>query len=130
MRAFDRDLIRGGHYGQRSYDRTQRPNTWPHRPTARVKILLANSEPPTHGPFRPRLLLSNLELITLETLSARIRPEDLDPLKGRFSGHPQHTGQPETDFRILDDGKIRRTWSGTRATTGIAQKVSDSMMRF
>ena len=97
---------------------------------ARVKILLANSEPPTHGPFRPRLLLSNLELITLETLSARIRPEDLDPLKGRFSGHPQHTGQPETDFRILDDGKIRRTWSGTRATTGIAQKVSDSMMRF
>ena len=91
---------------------------------------LANSEPSTHGPFRPRLLLSNLELITLETLSARIRPEDLDPLKGRFSGHPQHTGQPETDFRILDDGKIRRTWSGTRATTGIAQKVTDSVMRF
>jgi hypothetical protein len=71
---------------------------------AGVKKVLANSEPSTHGPFRPRLLLSNLELITLETLSARIRPEDLDPLKGRFSGHPQHTGQPETDFRILDDG--------------------------
>ena len=67
---------------------------------ARVKKVLANSEPSTHGPFRPRLLLSNLELITLETFSARIRPEDLDPLKGRFSGHPQHTGQPETDFRF------------------------------
>src|SRR5262249_56324937 len=30
MRAFDRDLIRGGHYG-----RTNRPNTWLHRPSLR-----------------------------------------------------------------------------------------------
>jgi hypothetical protein len=30
--------------------RTQRPNTWLHRPTCDVKISLANSEPSTHGP--------------------------------------------------------------------------------
>jgi hypothetical protein len=32
MRAFDRDLIRGGHYGQHVY-RANRPNTWLHRPS-------------------------------------------------------------------------------------------------
>jgi hypothetical protein len=50
MRAFDRDLIRGGHYGQRSSE--------PHlkavhmgAPTnaAYVKKVLANSEPSTQG---------------------------------------------------------------------------------
>ncbi len=31
-------------------NRANRPNTWLHRPTpANVKILLANSEPSTHG---------------------------------------------------------------------------------
>ena len=51
MRAFDRDLIRGGHYGQRHEYRTRRPNTWLLRPTPQVKILLANPEPSTHGAF-------------------------------------------------------------------------------
>jgi hypothetical protein len=50
MRGFDRDLIRGGHYGQRSCE--------PHlkaehmgAPTnaANVKKILANPEPSTHG---------------------------------------------------------------------------------
>jgi uncharacterized protein with beta-barrel porin domain len=46
MRSFDWDLIRGGHYGQRSCDRTQGPNTWLHRPRLQnVKKALANSEP-------------------------------------------------------------------------------------
>jgi hypothetical protein len=53
MRAFDRDLIRGGHYGQRSGE--------PHKqaehmaaPTnaANVKKVLANTEPSTHGTKR------------------------------------------------------------------------------
>src|SRR5450759_4014133 len=53
MRAYDRDLIRGGHYGQR-------PRV-PHlkaehmaAPTnaANVKKALANSEPSTHGTSR------------------------------------------------------------------------------
>ena len=30
-------------------NRTNRPNTWLHRPVCDVKILLANSEPSTHG---------------------------------------------------------------------------------
>ena len=53
MRAFGRDLIRGGHYGQRSCE--------PHlkaehlaAPTnaANVKKVLANPEPSTHGTYR------------------------------------------------------------------------------
>ena len=30
-------------------NRANRPNTWVHRPNLNVKILLANSEPSTHG---------------------------------------------------------------------------------
>jgi hypothetical protein len=33
-------------------NRANRPNTWLHRPTLQVKILLANPEPSTHGPSR------------------------------------------------------------------------------
>jgi hypothetical protein len=53
MRAFDRDLIRGGHYGQRSCEPHSKAEHMA-APTnaARVKILLANSEPSTHGPLR------------------------------------------------------------------------------
>jgi hypothetical protein len=32
--------------------RANRPNTWLHRPACDVKILLANSEPSTHGTKR------------------------------------------------------------------------------
>jgi hypothetical protein len=34
-------------------NRTNRPNTWLHRPTCDVKKVLANPEPSTHGTFRP-----------------------------------------------------------------------------
>jgi hypothetical protein len=51
MRAIDRDLIRGGHYGQRP--------CVPHlkaehmaAPTNDVKKVLANPEPSTHGTLR------------------------------------------------------------------------------
>src|SRR6516162_8517634 len=53
MRGFDRDLIRGGHYGQRSYEPHLKGRT--HGCTDQlcdVKILLANSEPSTHGTKR------------------------------------------------------------------------------
>jgi hypothetical protein len=33
-------------------NRTNRPNTWLHRPTCDVKKVLANSEPSTHGTKR------------------------------------------------------------------------------
>ena len=53
MRAFDRDLIRGGHYGQRSCEPHQQAEHMA-APTnaALVKKTLANSEPSTHGPKR------------------------------------------------------------------------------
>src|SRR5213592_4997436 len=53
MRAFDRDLIRGGHYGQRSCEPHSKAEHMA-APTnaAFVKKVLANSEPSTHGPKR------------------------------------------------------------------------------
>ena len=50
MRAFDRDLIRGGHYGQRSCEPHQQAEHMA-APTnaADVKKVLANPEPSTHG---------------------------------------------------------------------------------
>ena len=50
MRAFDRDLIRGGHYGQRSCEPHLKAEHMA-APTnaAHVKKVLANSEPSTHG---------------------------------------------------------------------------------
>ena len=55
MRAFDRDLIRGGHYGQRSCEPHAKAEHMA-APTnaAFVKKVLANSEPSTHGPKRTR----------------------------------------------------------------------------
>src|SRR5205807_5738282 len=50
MRGFDRDLIRGGHYGQRPLCAalTGRTHGCTDQP-ANVKKTLANSEPSTHG---------------------------------------------------------------------------------
>src|SRR6476469_7271661 len=53
MRAFDRDLIRAGHYGQRSCETAPTGRTHGCTDQRRaVKILLANSEPSTHGSSR------------------------------------------------------------------------------
>jgi hypothetical protein len=51
MRAFDRDLIRGGHYGQRpSVPRLKAEHmAAPTNAAANVKKALANSVPSTHG---------------------------------------------------------------------------------
>ena len=55
MRGFDRDLIRGGHYGQRSCEPHLKAEHMA-APTnaANVKKALANSEPSTHGTLLPR----------------------------------------------------------------------------
>ena len=51
MRGFDRDLIRGGHYGQRSCEpRKQAEHMAAPTNAADVKKVLANPEPSTHGP--------------------------------------------------------------------------------
>ena len=53
MRPIDRDLIRGGHYGQRSREpRSKAEHMAAPTNAALVKKVLANSEPSTHGPFR------------------------------------------------------------------------------
>jgi len=50
MRGVDRDLIRGGHYGQRSCEpQKQAEHMGAPTNTAYVKKALANSEPSTHG---------------------------------------------------------------------------------
>ena len=50
MRGFDRDLIRGGHYGQRSCEpHLKAENTGAPTNAANVKKVLATSEPSTHG---------------------------------------------------------------------------------
>jgi hypothetical protein len=50
MRAFDRDLIRGGHYGQRSREpRNQAEHMAAPTKAAYMKKALANREPSTHG---------------------------------------------------------------------------------
>jgi hypothetical protein len=53
MRAFDRDLIRGGHYCQRSCEPHPKAEHMA-APTnaANVKKVLVNSEPSTHGTKR------------------------------------------------------------------------------
>src|SRR5215467_160422 len=53
MRAFDRDLIRGGHYGRRSCEPHLKAEHMaaPTKP-ANVKNALANLEPSTHGTLR------------------------------------------------------------------------------
>jgi hypothetical protein len=53
MRGFDRDLIRGGHYGQRSCEPHLKAEHMA-APTnaANVKKVLANPEPSTHDPSR------------------------------------------------------------------------------
>jgi hypothetical protein len=50
MRAYDRDLIRGGHYGQRPrVPHKQAEHMAAPTNAANVKKVLANSEPSTHG---------------------------------------------------------------------------------
>ena len=52
MRAFDRDLIRGEHYGQRpSVPRSKAEHMAAPTNAAGVKKALANPEPSTHGPI-------------------------------------------------------------------------------
>jgi hypothetical protein len=45
MRAFDRDLIRGGHYGQRSCEPHQQAEHMAAPTSCNVKKVLANREP-------------------------------------------------------------------------------------
>jgi len=65
MRGFDRDLIHGGHYGQRSSEpHLQAEHMAAPTNAAYVKKVLANPEPSTHGTFetcRLRRAMSEFE---------------------------------------------------------------------
>ena len=64
MRPFDRDLIRGGHYGQRSCEpRKQAEHMAAPTNAALVKKSLANPEPSTHGPSRSRRLSAFVSVV-------------------------------------------------------------------
>jgi len=88
MRAFDRDLIRGGHYGQRS--RVPRIKGRTHGCTDQacdVKILLANLEPSTHGTkltCQRRVIVSaigataDLNCLRIQAVVACDRPADFE----------------------------------------------------
>jgi hypothetical protein len=52
MRVFDRDLIRGGHYGQRSCEPHLQAEHMAAPTNPAYEKALANSEPSTHGTFR------------------------------------------------------------------------------
>jgi hypothetical protein len=53
MRVFDRDLIRGGHYGQRpGVPHSKAEHMAAPTNAVGVKKVLANPEPSTHGPSR------------------------------------------------------------------------------
>ena len=53
MRAYDRDLIRGGHYGQRpSVPHLKAEHMAAPTDAANREKALANPEPSTHGTFR------------------------------------------------------------------------------
>jgi two-component sensor histidine kinase len=51
-------------------------------------------------------------LVTFETLSARIHPEDLDRVRAAFASTREILGGYELDFRILHNGEIR--WVAAR----------------
>ena len=59
MRAYDRDLIRGGHYGQRPrVPRSKAEHMAAPTNAADAKKTLANPEPSTHDPGRAKTFSS------------------------------------------------------------------------
>src|SRR5258708_29561910 len=98
MRGFDRDLIRGGHYGQRSCEpHLQAEHLAAPTNPAYAKKALANSEPSRHGTFvwTGRALQAgcdDLEMIGLALLY---------PALERSVCAPGHHGYPRTSDLIL-----------------------------
>ena len=83
MRAFDRDLIRGGHYGQRPCEPHLKAEHMA-APTnaANVKKVLVNSEPSTHGRLCCKSLFFIVDLKFFE-LYTRLSTKHLGDLLAR-----------------------------------------------
>src|SRR3954453_21643847 len=91
MRAFDRDLIRGGHYGQRSCEPHPKAEHMA-APTnaAFVKKALANSEPSTHGPSLPN---RGCPLFGRDRGHSRRRVDEPNPTLMTLSRHQDYPGR-------------------------------------
>src|SRR6267142_1900067 len=109
MRAFDRDLIRGGHYGQRSREpHLQAEHMAAPTNAANVKKVLANSEPSTHGTKR-----------SLPGICRRTPPPSFRPLLSFPSGmgSPAELQRPALIVRLHVDNYF---WlSVTRLRSGL-----------
>jgi hypothetical protein len=106
MRAFDRDLIRGGHYGQRSCEPHPKAEHMA-APTnaANVKKALANPEPSTHGPSVWTGRALQAESDDLEVIGLAL----LYPALERNVSVPGHHGYPRALDLIRDSApKARR----------------------
>ena len=92
MRGFDRDLIRGEHYGQRSCEPHSKAEHMA-APTkvCDVKILLANPEPSTHGTKRT---FSDVRLMSALGGKADVAFEDQDPKRTLPSANLITSNQP------------------------------------
>jgi len=72
MRVFDRDLIRGGHYGQRpGVPHSKAEHMAAPTNAVGVKKVLANPEPSTHGPKAKSGPALKRSLIGLDRTCAR-----------------------------------------------------------
>src|SRR5262245_36684196 len=91
MRGFDRDLIRGGHYGQRSCEPHKQAEHMaaPTKP-AGVKKVLANPEPSTHGTERHSPLRSDSVALGCEadmrTVDRSNQSDVNDPIRTSVEG--------------------------------------------
>src|SRR3954453_8254169 len=101
MREFDWDLIRGGHYGQRSCEpHLQAEHMAAPTNAANVKKVLANSEPSTHGTKQAsrrlaRIIFSAACAGALVPLEARGRRLPIRrPLQGIWIDVPRTPSSP------------------------------------
>src|SRR4030081_2381487 len=109
MRAFDRDLIRGGHYGQRSCEpHLQAEHMAAPTNAANVKKVLANSEPSTHVQVFGRR--------DDEAIHAHLRPAS-EKRQGRKS-REVGSGGAAGAMGLLPRARAREGWSGAVAANG------------
>ena len=120
MRVVDRDLIRGGHYGQRSCEPHLKGRT--HGCTdqaANVKKVLANSEPSTHGTSRHFVRCSDMSEV------GRCKPEVTSSQPKRRDRPPRRQGTPRQLARTRDENipSRKRSFLGARECRMIPDSI-------
>ena len=128
MRVFDRDLIRGGHYGQRSCEPHLKAEHMA-APTnaANVKKVLVNSEPSTHGTSQTNPKAQNLRSVLMQSghlwtaVSAEPAANDPKQTSRDFAiNQPSRPRDRTCGVRQLTtctgSSQYRRRWSSARRT--------------